>query len=150
MKYATLGIILLASSSVCFAGSYGTQFTFVNNSNYELTKIASYSSGMDWNFPDSISAKKTIQTRIAFNIPWFGSVLDDYGSVSYQATCPAGDQVIRVLTEVVDYDYLDGTHAYTGAGFPINSYGANCVSIQPASGDEVGFVQDSNSVLTIN
>jgi hypothetical protein len=145
-----LGILFYACSTICLASTAGGDFTINNNSNLDMNRNNMQSKVMKkWDFPQTVTAHQSTQSRVEFIVPWLGIPGDDYGMVSYQITCPAGSQTIGFHT-VVDWKLTNvRSNPLFEANFAVQSSGANCVSMQPASGGTIAFQQNGRNVLTI-
>jgi hypothetical protein len=145
-RYLITALILSIWSSVCFAYyTIGSDFIINNNSDHEMTKTGMSSYQMaEWNFPDSIPAQQSLQSRVEFDWPyWWGTPENDSGSVTYQVTCPAGTQtiVLQTLMKTI-YTYFAEVVYHYEPGFVLQSSGSNCVATQPAFNEQFSLVQD--------
>jgi hypothetical protein len=141
--YLLLGVILIAWVNVSMASTKGGDVVLNNNSSYEMTRTNLSSNQMEkWNFAQSIPAQQSVSTRVEFEWPWlFQSPTDDFGTVSYQISCPDGMENITLHT------WMLGTTREPAPGFAIDHSGANCVISNPKF--KYGFLLNQNQQTII-
>jgi hypothetical protein len=149
-RYLILGVILSVWSSVCLARTWGADFIINNNSNLQMNRTDSQSNKMaKWDFPQNIPVHQSIQTHIEFESNWFTTDKDDFGSVSYQVTCPSGTQTLTAQA-IID-QHLLGLIAMPY--YLVKSTGANCITTLPIANGEKNPLQvplTGSNIITIN